>query len=446
MAGLDATGFTAQTFQETRDLIDARLRSEFGQSIDLSDESVLGRIVAILAEQITTLWELGEAIHSSGDPDKATDAALDAICAITGTLRRAAFPSEVVLTLTGTPSTVVLTGSRAVTASTGVLFETTEDVTITLVASWVGSTAYVVGDRVTNSGDVYQCVVAGTSAVSGGPSGEGTGIVDGTAQWDFLGDGTGAVDAEAESADDGPVVATSRDLTVIDTPVAGWESVINVLDADVGSLIETNEALRIRRELELSSGGLATLRAIRAGLLDVDGVTAASVFQNVTDVTDADGLPPHSVEALVQGGDDQDLFDRLLEVVAAGIQTHGTETGSAVDDQGTSHVMKFSRPTEIEIYVDVTLIKDPGEYPVDGDDQVELAIVNYGDAQSTGKDVVASALIAQCFTVPGVLDVTAMLIDTSPSPATSTTISIDLRELAIYDTSRIDVSSSDGVP
>jgi hypothetical protein len=77
---------------------------------------------------------------------------------------------------------------------------------------------------------------------------------------------------------------------------------------------------------------------------------------------------------------------------------------------------------------------------------VEAAIVAYGDAQATGKNAVSSSLVAQCFTVPGVLEVTSLFIGLAPAPVSTATIPISLRELAVYDTSRITVSTSDGVP
>ncbi len=58
--------------------------------------------------------------------------------------------------------------------------------------AWAGSTAYVVGQIVTNidgfTNRDYLCVTSGTSAASGGPTGTGTGIVDGTVVWDYLAD------------------------------------------------------------------------------------------------------------------------------------------------------------------------------------------------------------------------------------------------------------------
>ena len=50
---------------------------------------------------------------------------------------------------------------------------------------WVASTAYVVGDLVQNGGNVYVCDTAGTSASSGGPSGTGANITDGSTRWDY---------------------------------------------------------------------------------------------------------------------------------------------------------------------------------------------------------------------------------------------------------------------
>lgn len=55
-------------------------------------------------------------------------------------------------------------------------------------AAWAATTAYAIEDHVTNdSGKVYRCTVAGTSAASGGPTGTGSAIVDGTVTWTYVG-------------------------------------------------------------------------------------------------------------------------------------------------------------------------------------------------------------------------------------------------------------------
>lgn len=52
--------------------------------------------------------------------------------------------------------------------------------------AWAASTAYAVGNRRLNGGNVYEVTTAGTSASSGGPTGTGTGIVDGSVTWSYV--------------------------------------------------------------------------------------------------------------------------------------------------------------------------------------------------------------------------------------------------------------------
>jgi hypothetical protein len=54
------------------------------------------------------------------------------------------------------------------------------------LSAWAPSTSYTVGNRRSNGGNAYQCTKSGTSASSGGPSGTGASITDGTATWKFL--------------------------------------------------------------------------------------------------------------------------------------------------------------------------------------------------------------------------------------------------------------------
>lgn len=55
------------------------------------------------------------------------------------------------------------------------------------ISAWAPSTTYSVGNRRSNSTNAYQCTKAGTSASSGGPTGTGSSITDGSATWTYLG-------------------------------------------------------------------------------------------------------------------------------------------------------------------------------------------------------------------------------------------------------------------
>ncbi len=451
--GLTETGFVPKTLQVVREDINAAMRAVFGASIDLGDRSIIGQIVGIISERIASLWDLTQAVSVSQDPDSATGAALDALCILTGTFRTPASYSVASATLTGTPTTVVPALSQISTDSTDLLFETIEDATIGTTTAWAALTAYAVGDIRTSSAQVYYRNTAGTSGGVGGPSHETRdedilGFAD-DSNWTWLGAGTGHIVTDAKAVTTGEVVASAYDLSTIETAVSGWDGVTNLLDAELGRGEATDAELRVLRELELSGIGNSTPDAIRAALLEIADVTAATVFYNNTDVTDGDGIPPHSVEALVRDGEDQDIWDVLFNNVAAGIRTYGNGSadGTSTDDEGTVHDVSFTRPTPRPIYIDIVLVKDPALYPADGDVQVAEAIVEWGDVQATGKNAVMSAISARAFSIAGVLDVTSCYIDDVPIVGTPTaTIAISLRELATYDTGRISVVSTSGVP
>lgn len=445
--GLTDEGFFPKTLEVLIDDIRTEFRDRFGTSIDLAYDTPEGVLIGIVGEALAKLWELGEKVHASQSRASATGAALAQIGLLTNSLRRAATKTAVVVSLTGTPTTNVPSGSQVSTASTAKKFETLDNAVIASVSAWTGSTAYAAGTRVHNSGNVYAAMSPGISAGSGGPTSTDpeANIADGTLAWRFVGPGTGVVDVDASALETGPTVAVSGDVTVIETPIAGWAGVNNVYDASIGANVATDGEFRIAQENDLQSQGRSPLGAIRSKLIRLADVSSVTVFHNNSESTNADGMPPHTIEALVEGGDDQEIFDTLLENVAGGIRTHGNVAGFS-DDEGTPITMKFSRPVDVDVWIKVTLTKNPAEYPIDGDDQVKLAIVAWGDAQRTGRDVVASAISAQAFKVPGVLDVTELLADDVDPPVSSSTISLTVRQRAVYDTSRITVVATDGEP
>src|SRR5271170_7909449 len=52
--------------------------------------------------------------------------------------------------------------------------------------AWQPSTTYAPGQTVTNGANAYVCVTGGISAASGGPTGTGTAIADGSVIWGFV--------------------------------------------------------------------------------------------------------------------------------------------------------------------------------------------------------------------------------------------------------------------
>ena len=58
------------------------------------------------------------------------------------------------------------------------------------------------------------------------------------------------------------------------------------------------------------------------------------VWENGGDTVDADGRPPHSVEAMVTGGDNAAIAAVLWAAKARGIATYGSTSVAVADAQG----------------------------------------------------------------------------------------------------------------
>jgi uncharacterized phage protein gp47/JayE len=440
--GVTSEGFVLKTLDDIKTEVEEQQRAEIDPGLNQGGASLLGNVNGSHVEQTSEVWEVAQAIYAGGDPDSAEGHDLDVLCAYTGVTRLPAEASTVTLTLTGSSGATVPAASVvSVDGNAEARFATLEDATLAVLTAWANTTAYTAGDRRTNASRAYECITSGTSAGSGGPTTTSDDITDGTAHWRYLGEGTYAVDVAAEAEETGPTAALSGALTEIETPVTGWESSINLLDAEPGRDIENDAELRLRRELTLATGGKGTPDAIRADVLNVDDVEEAIVFVNDTDTTDGDGLPPHSFQVVVLGGDDDEIAQAVWDSGPAGIQTYGGETGTAVDALGNNRTINFERPDEVEIYLDVTVTTDPDTYPADGDDQIAAALVAFGDTFTIGQDVVRSQLFAPIFSVSGVLDVTVIELGTAPTPSGTANLTIDARELAVFDTSRIVVTS-----
>lgn len=248
-----------------------------------------------------------------------------------------------------------------------------------------------------------------------------------------------AVAVEAVSVAFGAIIGLANTLTVISTPISGWDAVENFLDAALGQLEETNAAFRTRRIAALAGLGNATFEAIRGSLLALANVISVSLFVNDTGAV-VSGRPPKSFEALVLGGADQDIFDEIFLNKAAGIEPFGTTSGTSIDSQGNTHDIEFSRPSSISIWLDLTLTVD-SDYPADGDALVEALVNAWGDGLGIGVDVVVFPyLVASFESVPGILDV-VVDIGTAVSPTGDANITIDETEIADFDSSRTTVTS-----
>jgi uncharacterized phage protein gp47/JayE len=460
--GVTAAGWVPKPLATILAEIQADLQAVAGTGINLAGSSVFGQIANRMAQREASVWDLGQALWNAFDPSSASDAGLDNLGALTGVTRLPASKGTVAEVLIGTNATIVPQGT-VVSAAGASKVATNAAATIATLAAWAPSTAYAVGDLKTNdTGKIYSVTAVpagqttGLSAGSGGPTGTGTAITDNQLTWRYVATGTAAVAAACTAQSTGPATAAAGSITTIETPVAGLASVVNPLDLVPGRDIETDAAMKVRREALLRQSGNAALDAVRADVLAVLGVSACNVLQNDTDIDNSGsgGQPPHSIECIVTGGTDAAVRAAILTSKAAGTRSYGTNTlGTIVDSQGNTQQIDFTRPSALNIWIIVNGTKDASKYPSDGDAQIKQALVNYSLGillDAAGKQVFAGYgagdivnawnLTIPVKTVSGVKNISSILIGTAPTPTLSADIATTIRQLASFDTSRITVA------
>lgn len=392
--GLTPEGFVAKTLEEIEAGFVAKQRANIDASIDTSQFGLIGQLNGVMASEIAALWELGEAVNDSQDPDKARGTSQDALYSLTSAPRDGAQPSLVLCECTLDPGTAIPAGEA--------------------IASVVGNPSARFANTVplVNAG--------GASAV---------------------------VVAQFEATEPGATIANANTLTVRETLIAGWAAVTNPADAQPGSAVESDAAYRNRREDELFAQGGGTLDGIRADLLQLPTVIAVGKAENTSMAVSADGLPSKSfcmiVHSSVGADDDQAIADSIWGNKPAGMQSYGTTVVSVTDAEGEPHDVGFSRPLDVAVYVALRLTTDLNYI---GDDAMRVALIASAETPNTagyldvGVDVYAGRFVSVALQQRGVLNAEARVSFTAADyPTGVPSLVIASRETGALDTARISI-------
>lgn len=485
--GLLTEGLVIKRLADIKQEQETTLRSKLGNTINLLPQGVLGQIVGILAERESLVWELIETVYNSQYPPTAEGVSLDLCVALTGHTRLDASYSLGELYCTGVQGTVIPQGTQAsVVNNPDAKFETTVQDTI---GAGVNAVQLIEFGNVPNGGlftlvfegettadldhtsvaaDV-QAALNGLVALSGvtvsGSYAAGFTVTfagaDGSQPQPLLAYGSntlnqGGVDTTItitesvagelphvlipiKAVDKGEIDGRAGTITVIETPVAGLDNVTNLTDVDIGNHVETDAELRLRRDQTLANPGSTTLDAIYSKLRALDEVDEVRVYTNREIVPDIEGRPPKSFECIVKDGADADIAKCIWDNCPAGIEMYGTEHVVVVDSQGFDQDVYFSRPTDVEIYLEIDLTVN-SLFPVNGDNTIKDEILAYArDSFSIGDDVITDWLYCPTNSVPGIENIT-FRIGIAPAPLTDANIPIAYDELALFDSARITIA------
>lgn len=476
--GVTSTGFIKMRMPDVRaGMVDSITTAWGVDSISTSADTRLGVLLDVVSERLSALWECSEAVYNSMYPGTASGMQLDRAVSFTGVTRQSESYSTGSVILRADDGTVVPAGTQFRSTTDGDIYQLSAAATVSSKSACkavvkVSSAGGGVKLSVTLNGREYsytpvntvsveqavkslagQLASAGSSysvsassdtiTISTGLSANFSinvsGAIEITQLWS-VGDIT-AIEAGAKNA----VVG---DVTNIITAVNGLTAVTNIAAITPGRAAENDADLRTRYPARLYRLGSGTENAISGYLQDkVSGISNVRVYSNRTAAT-VDGLAPHAVRVVVEGGSLDAIGKALLQCVAAGTTTVGSTTVKTLDSNGEEVSFYIDRPERVYIWVSVQVGALPtteGQFPSDGLEKIAAAI-NAQESGVIGQDVVWGKVYASVFGVDGVDWISCGIYgntDPTVEPAagdyTQSRITINPNQIADFDLSRIKV-------
>ncbi|EBT0315459.1 baseplate J/gp47 family protein [Salmonella enterica] len=375
-ATVTAEGISAPDYQTILDTLTSYFQQIYGSDAYLEPDSKDGQMVALVALAVHDANNTAISVYNCFSPATGYGAALTSNVKINGIARKGATNSTVDLLLTGTAGTAITNGT----------VKDTNNVIWRLPAS----------------------VVIGVD---------------------------GAVTVTAICSNSGAVAALAGTITTINTPTRGWTSVTNPAAATVGAPAETDAELRIRQGQSVAIPSITPFEGVDGAIANIAGVTRHKLYENDTGKTDGNGLPPHSISAIVDGGDVTEIARTIRGNKGQGVRTWGKTSVTVPDKYGNPHIISFSRPTDVPVYGKITLKVFAG-YTSQIGVQIQQAVADYINRLMIGDQVLLSRIYspANLGVVSGgnarYYDIQELLIGKSPEAVAAANINIAYDESA----------------
>lgn len=485
--GITETGLHIKRFDTILSEINAFQTEGFGVQVGANTRSFLNTLNTSVADKIAELWELGADIYHNLSPMSAEGAALDNAVQFGGNSREKARSTYYPIHCECTEG-ITLDEETLIESDTNpaIKFLSAEERTISR-SSFNKAKVKVVS---TQPGEAYTVALNGTLYSYTCKAQDGPEAILGGLRDLILADEaeafTASVDSEnvlliIEAADvesensmlltdnlttesvtaiisfaseePGEVSLPNGAITKIVTAPTGFLSCTNLCGYVAGRLLETDVELRQSYVDKIFSRSSRMTDSIRSAILaNCAGVTAAQVYENRTNETDSEGRPPHSVEAVVDGGSNSDIAEQILATVSAGITTYGSVSVDVPGEDDDMIEVCFNRPTYIYCWFKVTLtISKASLVPANYAELVETAIVDAMSQVENGEDVVPQQqfLPAIYEQVPGISYIDVSIYTTTsasegqPSSYPLRSVEITNRQRAMTSSTRIEVALDD---
>lgn len=471
--GLTADGFKRKRLPEIIASLGDRISDKLGVEIQRNANSMFGQLIGVYAYEINSLWQLAENVYNAMYPSTAQGVQLDNAAGLAGIIPIGAEYTTIIATCYGNEGTIVPYGAEISSSADSTIWSCLDpgetitanracDVTVKVDSFSVGNTYSLTIDGVTKSytatsiddsvsvlaklaalfdfeDKTFNIVDDGLNVSTVEQSQTFTVFTSSNLSFSSLGSPFHFACTTAGAIE--PKIGT---VTNIVTGVTGWERVSNNVAANVGRNAESDIALRQRWSASVYGRAYAMVDAIAAAIYQQDGVTAVRVYENTSDEEDEEGRPPHSVEAVVSGGEPQAICNTLFRRKAAGIDTYGEISRIVYDSQGIPHRIFYNEPQDVKIWLRVVVTTDDAEGDFGGLQNVRDALLEAGANYRVGEDVILQKFFCPIYsnvTGIGYVTITAAAGET-PGAYTANNIEIDPRHRAVFDASRIEVSAT----
>lgn len=356
-------GITTETLPEIQARLESKFRAIYGQDINLDPSTPDGQWLGVISQELANCNEIISGIVRMLNPYTATGRWLTDRALYAGVVRRGAEYSRV--------DGLIVTGSKGVVLPSGMVMRDSNG------NKWVTERQYKLNDL-------------------------------------------GSAEISARSQEVGIFELSTGDTLDTESLIVGIDKITATKKSVNGTEEETDGELLIRFMKSHAINNEDDRTGIQAAVSALPDVKECVVYENFTGVTDEKGVPPHSVNVVVVGGDNQNIAKAIIRKKKGGCGMMG-ETSEAVDIVGLPRVAKFDRAVEKRITVNVTIKRV--ELFTDYDESVTKQALS--ETKFTiGEDVYSSRLYCQIPTQRG-------FVVTSITVNDGDTVEIGYREIAV---------------
>jgi uncharacterized phage protein gp47/JayE len=366
---LTAAGLTTSTRAELIAFYTAAFQQIYGSDITLTSDTPDGQMMNIFVQSVLDVEDLLMQVYNMFDPDNAIGVVLDQRVAINGIQRQAG-------TYTVTPVTIVNSASVNLYG----LDQTVKP-------------PYTVADNAGNRW-VLQTTQLGLAA--------------GTHSFNF------------QAAQIGAQLTIPNTINVPVTVVLGVTSINNPTTyLTLGINEESDANLKLRRQKSVSLSSQGYLAGLLAALENINGVTSAFVYENLTNVTNGDGVPGHSIWVIVAGtGSASDIADAIYTKRNAGCGMFGSTSFTVIQVDGSPFTLYW------DIVAGQNLFMQFQVTPIDGVTPPNIAAIRSGLATNFNPGVYQEVNINELATLVQSYDPNTLVTNAGFSLVLSQTLNL----------------------